>query len=121
MKLGEIIINNFRNLIFTFQMLSQLSLSLVGIQTNILFQMTKKLKAVLLKHRQSGNTKFKFRAFFSLPLPYFVQVISVGNSEISKTTCYLSNISPCYSKLHSFLSTQNRYLTANEKNRLINR
>ena len=79
-------------------MLSQLSLSLVGIQTNILFQMTKKLKAVLLKHRQSGNTKFKFRAFFSLPLPYFVQVISVQNNE---TACYLNNISPCYCKLYS--------------------
>ena len=83
--------------------------------------MAENLKAVLLKCRQSGNTKFKFRAVFSLPPPYFVHGISVGNSEISKTTCYLSNISPCYSKLHSFLSTQNRYLTANEKNRLINR
>ena len=68
-------------------MLSQLSLSLVGIKPNILFQMTEKLKAVLLKRRQSGNTKLKFRPFFSLPLPYFVHVISVGNSEISKTTC----------------------------------
>ena len=82
-------------------MLSQLPLSLVGIKPNIFFQMTEKLKAVLLKCRQSGHTKFKFRAFFSLPLPYFVQVISVGNSEIRKTTCYLNNISPCYCKLHS--------------------
>ena len=100
-KLGEIIINSFLNLIFIFQMLSQLSLSLLGIKPNILFQMTEKLKAILLKRPQSGNTKFKFRPFFFLPLPYFVQVISVGNSEISKTTCYLSNISPCYCKLHS--------------------
>ena len=82
-------------------MLSQLSLSLVGIKPNILFQMTEKLKAVLLKRRQSGNTKFKSRAFFSLPRPYFVQVISVGNSKKSKTTCYLNNISPCYCKLLS--------------------
>ena len=82
-------------------MLLPLSLSLVGINPNILFQMTENLKAILLKHRQSGNTKFKFRAFYSLPLPYFVQVMSVGNSEISKTTCYLNNISPCYCKLHS--------------------
>ena len=82
-------------------MLLPLSLSLVGINPNILFQMTENLKAILLKRRQSGNTKFKFRAFYSFPLPYFVQVISVGNSEISKTTCYLNNISPCYCKLHS--------------------
>ena len=82
-------------------MLTQLSLSLVGIESNILFQMTEKLKVVLLKRRQSGNTKFKFRAFFFLPLPYFVQVKSVGNSEISKTTCYLNNITPCYYKLQS--------------------
>ena len=82
-------------------MLLPLSLSLVGINPNILFQMTENLKAILLKRRQSGNTKFKFLAFYSLPLPYFVQVISVGNSEISKTTCYLNNISPCYCKLHS--------------------
>ena len=99
-KLGEIIINSFLNLIFIFQMLSQLSLSLLGIKPNILFQMTEKLKAILLKRPQSGNTKFKFRPFFFLPLPYFVQVISVGNSEISKTSCYLNNISPCYCKLH---------------------
>ena len=81
-------------------MLLPLSLSLVGINPNILFQMTENLKAILLKRRQSGNTKFKFRTFYSLPLPYFVQVMSVGNSEISKTTCYLNNISPCYCKLH---------------------
>ena len=82
-------------------MLLPLSLSLVGVKPNILFQMTQNLKAILLKRRQSGKTKFKFRAFFSLPLLYFVQVISVGNSKISKTTCYLNNISPCYCKLHS--------------------
>ena len=82
-------------------MLSQLSLSLVGIKPNILFHMTEKLKMVLLKRRQSGNTKFKFRVFLPLALPYFVQVISVGNSEISKKTCYLNNVSPYYCKLQS--------------------
>ena len=82
-------------------MLSQLSLSLVGIKPKILFQITEKLKVVLLKRRQSGNTKSKFRAFSSLPLPYFVQVKSVGNSKRSKTTCYLNNISSCYCKLQS--------------------
>ena len=82
-------------------MLSQLSLSLVGIKPNILFQMTEKLKAVLLKHRQSGNTKFRFRAFFSLPPSLFWTGKSVGNSEVSIATCYLNNLSPCYCKLHS--------------------
>ena len=36
--------------------------------------MTEKLIAVLLKRRQSGNTKLKYRAVFSLPLFYSVKV-----------------------------------------------